>query len=170
MIFSAMGIPHAGACGRSTGKALANLVAQLSGRGPCASPTRNTEAVKNHPRGVGSIECVKVNTGYVVIQKIVTLFQREVNTDPPNAFRVVFASLKSTHKLRREACTASQFRDAFESADGGNRHYPGDNGNVDSSERTTFAEIEEVAVIEKELRDHVVGAGVHFRFKMIHFD
>ena len=165
-----MCIPHTGACGQSTGKPLANLVARLSGWGLCASPTRNAETVKNHPRRIGSIECVKVNAGHVVIQKIVTLFQGEVNADAPDPFRIVFASLKSAHKLRREACAASQFRDAFESADGGNRHDPGDNGNVDSSECTTFAEIEEIAVIEKELCDHVVGAGVHFRFKVIHFD
>src|SRR5438094_1963756 len=137
MIFSAMGIPHAGACGRSTGKALANLVAQLSGRGPCASPTRNTETVKNHPRGIGSIECVKVNAGHVVIQKIVTLFQGEVNADPPDPFRIVFATLESTQKLGREARAPGKLRDAFESAYGGNRHDARDNGDMNVGERTT---------------------------------
>ena len=37
-------------------------------------------------------------------------------------------------------------------------------------ERTAFAEIEEVAIIEKQLCDDVVGACVHFRFEVIHFD
>src|SRR6266699_1911989 len=141
-----MCIPHTGACGQSTGKSLANLASRLSGWGLCASPTRDAETVKNHPRGVGSIECVKVNAGHVVIQKIVTLFQGEVNADAPDHFRIVFASLQSTHKLGREACATGQFRDAFASAHRGNRHDPGDNGNVDSGERTPFAEIEEVAV------------------------
>ena len=165
-----MCIPHTGACGQSTGKPLANLASRLSGWGLCASPTRNAETVKNHPRRIGSIECVKVNAGHVVIQKIVTLFQGEVNADAPDPFRIVFASLKSAHKLRWEACAAGQFRDTFESADGGNRHNTSDNGDVNVMKRTAFTKIEEVAIIEKQLRDDVFGTGIHFRFEIIHFD
>jgi hypothetical protein len=66
---------------------------RLNGLGLCVPATRNTEAVKNYPRGVGAIECVEVNAGYVVIQKIVTLFQGEVNADAPDHFRIVLASL-----------------------------------------------------------------------------
>jgi hypothetical protein len=72
---------------------LLNGITQLNGLGLCVPATRNTEAVKNYPRGVGAIECVEVNAGNVVIQKIVTLFQSEVNTDPPDHFRIVLASL-----------------------------------------------------------------------------
>jgi hypothetical protein len=158
------------ACFAQSGNPLVKLVARLNRRGLCAPPTRNAETVKNHPRGVGSIECVKVNASHVVIQKIVTLFQGEVNAYASDPFRVVFASLQRTQKPGREARAAGQFRDTFESAHGGNRHDPGDNGNVDSGERTAFAEIEEIAVIEKELCDHVVGAGIDFRFEVIHFD
>ena len=68
-------------------------IARLNGRGLCVSPMRNAEAVKNYPRGVGTIECVEVNAGNVVIQKIVTLFQGEVNTHALDHFRIVFASL-----------------------------------------------------------------------------
>lgn len=68
-------------------------IVQLNGRSRCVSPTRNAEAVKNYPRGVGTIECVEVNAGNVVIQEIVTLFQGEVNTDTADHFRVVSASL-----------------------------------------------------------------------------
>jgi hypothetical protein len=68
-------------------------IARLNGRGLCLSPMRNAEAVKNYPRGVGTIECVEVNAGNVVIQKIVTLFQGEVNTDAADHFTIVFASL-----------------------------------------------------------------------------
>ena len=55
--------------------------------------TRNAEAVKNYSRSVGTIERVEVNTGNVVIQKIVTLFQGEVNTHAADHFTIVFASL-----------------------------------------------------------------------------
>ena len=72
---------------------LLNGITQLNGLGLCVPATRNTEAVKNYPRGVGAIEGVEVNAGYVVIQKIVTLFQGEVNADAPDHFRVVLASL-----------------------------------------------------------------------------
>src|SRR5438094_1740376 len=124
-------------------------IARLNGRGLCAPPMRNAETVKNHPRGVGSIESVKVNAGHLVIQKIVTLFQGEVNADAPDHFRIVFASLKSTQKLGREARAPGQLSDAFESIHGGNRHDASDNRNVNVGEGTTFAEIEEVAIIEK---------------------
>src|SRR5206468_12579747 len=107
------------------------------------------EAVKNYPRGVGAIERVKVNAGHVVIQEIVTLFQGEVNADAPDHFRIVLASLKSTQKLGREARAAGELGDAFESVHGGNRHDASDNRNVNVGEGTTFAEIEEVAIIEK---------------------
>ena len=124
-------------------------IARLNGLGLCVPATRNTEAVKNYPRGVGTIEGVEVNAGYVVIQKIVTLFQGEVNADAPDHFRIVFATLESTQKLGRKACATGQIRDAFESAHGGNRHDARDNGNMNVGEGTTFAEIEKVAIIEK---------------------
>jgi hypothetical protein len=68
----------------------------------------NAETVKNYARGVGAIEGVKVNAGHVVIQKIVTLFQGEVNSDAPDSFRIVFASLKSAQKPGRKACATGQ--------------------------------------------------------------
>src|SRR4029453_714985 len=123
MIFSAaMRTPHLRASGRSICKPLANLVARLNRRGLFAPPTRNAKTVKNYPRGVGAIERVKVNAGHVVIQKIVTLFQGEVNADAPHHFRIASASLKSTQKLGREARPPRQLRDAFESVQRGNRH------------------------------------------------
>ena len=134
---------------RSICKPLANLVARLNRRGLCAPPTRNAETVKNYPCGVGAIERVKVNAGHVVIQEIVTLFQGEVNADAPDHFRIVIASLKSTQKLGWEARAPGQLRDAFESVHGGNRHDARDNGDMNVGERTTFAEIEKVAIIEK---------------------
>src|SRR2546423_938712 len=68
-------------------------VGRLNGRSLGVAPARNTEAVKDYPRGVRTIECVEVNACNVVIQKIVTLFQGEVNTNALDHFRVVFASL-----------------------------------------------------------------------------
>src|SRR6266571_1624714 len=149
MIFSAMRIPHLRACDRSICKPLTNLVARRNRRGLYFPSTRNSEVIKNYSRGVGAIERVKMNAGHVVIQKIVTLFQGEVNSDAPDHFRIVFASLKSTQKLGREARAPGQLRDAFESVHGGNRHDARDNGDMNVGERTTFAEIEKVAIIEK---------------------
>ena len=128
---------------------LANLVARLNRRGVYAPPTRNAKTVKNYPRGIGAIECIKVNAGHVVIQKIVTLFQGEVDAHAPDPFSIVFASLQSTQKLGREACATGQFRDTFESRHGGNRHDARDNRDMNVGERTTFTEIEKVAIIEK---------------------
>src|SRR5258708_4248128 len=112
---------HLSACGRSSCKPLANLVARLKRRGLCAPP-RNAETVKNYPGGVRAIERVKMNASDVVIQKVVTLFQGEVNADAPDHFAIVFASLDSAQKPGREARAPGQLGDAFEAIHGRNRH------------------------------------------------
>ena len=76
-----------------TSSALKRRMARLNGRGLCVPSTRNAEAVKNYPGGVRTIECVEVNAGNVVIQKIVTLFQGEVYSHPADLFTIVFAAL-----------------------------------------------------------------------------
>src|SRR4029450_7824988 len=43
--------------------------------------TRNTQTVKDYPCGVGTIECIKMNAGNTVVQKIVALFYREMEAD-----------------------------------------------------------------------------------------
>ena len=55
--------------------------------------SRYAETVKDDPCGVGAIERIEMDAGDVVIQKIMTLFQSEVNTNSLDAFRVIFASL-----------------------------------------------------------------------------
>src|SRR4030095_1206374 len=139
---------HSRACGRSICEALANLVARLKRRG-LGAPPRNAKTVKNYPRSVRTIERVKMNAGDVVIQKIMTLFQGEVNTDAPNHFGIVFASLDSAQKPGREPRAPGQLGDAFEAIHGRNRHDACDNGDMNVGKDTTFAEIEKVAIIEK---------------------
>ena len=56
----------------------------LRDRDLCVALTRNAEAVEDCPRRVGAIEGIEVDSGNVVIQKIVTLFQGEVNPDATN--------------------------------------------------------------------------------------
>ena len=68
-------------------------IVPLNGGSFCVLTSRYAETVKDDPRGVGTIERIKMDSGYVVIQKIMTLFQSEVNTDSPDAFRVIFAPL-----------------------------------------------------------------------------
>ena len=111
-----------------------------------------------------------MNAGNFVIEKIVTLLQGEVNTDAVHHRPIIFASLERAQKFRRKARAAREFRDAFESAHGGNRHDAGNDRNVDAGKRATLAKIKKVTVIEKELGHDVIGAGIHFRFQMIHFD
>ena len=90
-----------------------------------------------------------MNAGNVVIQEIVTLFQGEVNADAADHFTIVFAALQSAQKFGRETRAAGELGDAFESAHRGDRHDAGDDRDVNAGERATFAEIEEVAIIEK---------------------
>jgi hypothetical protein len=42
---------------------------------------RNAEAVEDSPGRVGAVEGVEVNSGDVVVQEVVTLFQGEVDAD-----------------------------------------------------------------------------------------
>ncbi len=58
-----------------------------------APQTRNAKAIENDSGRVGAVEGVEVNPGDVVIQKIVALFQSEVNADAANHFTIVFAAL-----------------------------------------------------------------------------
>ena len=117
--------------------------------GVWAAPPRDAETVENYPRSIRAIERVEMNAGNVVIQKIVTLFQGEVNTNAADHFGIVSASLQSAQKLGRETRAAGQLGDAFEAIHGRNRHDAGDNGDMNVGKGTTFAEIEEVAIIEK---------------------
>src|ERR1700730_14306549 len=120
-----------------------------NGWGLCVSPARNAEAVENNPRRVGTIQCVEMNAGNVVIQKIVTLFQSEMNANAADPFTIVLAPLQGTHKLGRKACASGELGDAPNPAHGGNRHNASDNRNADVGQHATLAEIKEVAVIEK---------------------
>jgi hypothetical protein len=44
-----------------------------------------------------------MNAGDIVVQKIVTLFYREMNSDAPHHLRTVLATLYSAHKFGGEA-------------------------------------------------------------------
>src|SRR5438128_12067698 len=84
--------------------------------------TRNTEAVKNYPRSVRAVKCIKVNTRNVVIQKIVALFQRVLNADAPDHLGIVLTMLQSAEKRSRDARAARQLGNAFASGNRGNGH------------------------------------------------
>ena len=73
--------------------------------------TRDTKAVKNHARGIGTIESIKMNSGYVVIEKIVTLFQGKVNAYALHHFGIVFAALYRAEKSCRKAGAPGQLCD-----------------------------------------------------------
>jgi hypothetical protein len=134
------------------------------------APTGNAEAVEDGARRVGAVEGVEMDSGDVVVQEVVALFQGEVDADAADHLAIVVATLEGAQKLGGKAGAAGELGDAFEAAHGGDRHDAGDDRDVDAGERTTFAEIEEVAIIEEELGDDVVGAGVDLRFEVIHFD
>jgi hypothetical protein len=70
--------------------------------------TRNAEAVENCPRRVGAVEGVEVDAGYVVIQKIVALFQGEVNADAADHFTIAFATLEGAQKFGPETGAAAR--------------------------------------------------------------
>src|ERR1051325_1005572 len=145
-------------------------IEQLNSRGWFFPAARNAKTVKNYARRVGTIQRVEVNARDIVIQKVVTLFQGEVNADTAHAFRIVFAPLQSAQKPRRKSRSTRERRDPRQSFEGSNRHDAGDNRNMNASQRAAFAEIEKIAIVEKKLRHHVIGPRVDLCLKIVHFD
>jgi len=70
------------------------------------STTRDPEAVEDRPRRVGAIECVEMDSGHVVVEKIVTLLEREVNADARDHLRIGFTPLQGAEELRRKTARA----------------------------------------------------------------
>ena len=101
-----------------------------------------------------------MNTRDVIFEKTMTLLQSVLDADPSDHIGIILALLESTQKLRRETSATSELGHAFQSADRRNRHNASDDWDVNASERTAFAEIEKVVIIEKKLCDDVVSARV----------
>jgi hypothetical protein len=68
-------------------------IVRLQARSLRVPMTRKAEAIKNYSRGVRAVQCIEVNTRDVIIQKIVTLFQRVLNADASDHFGIVLATL-----------------------------------------------------------------------------
>src|SRR5438552_7395805 len=54
--------------GRSICDLAANLIARRNGRTPCILPSRNPQTIKNYSSSVGSVKCIEMNAGDIVIQ------------------------------------------------------------------------------------------------------
>src|SRR3982750_4132558 len=130
---------------------------------------RNAEAVEDRPSGVGPIECVEMNTGNVIRDEILALLQRVLNPNLSDHLGMIVARLEDTQKLRGKTGAASQISHAFQPADRCYRHNSGDNWDVNARQCAAFTKIEKIAVIEKQLSDNVISAGVDLRFEIIHF-
>jgi hypothetical protein len=66
----------------------------LSDRDLGVALARNSEAVEDCARGVGAVEGVEMDSGDVVIQEIVALFQGEVDADAADHFTIVANSFR----------------------------------------------------------------------------
>ena len=53
----------------------------LGGRDLCSALAGNAKAIEDGARGVGAVEGVEMNSGDVVVEEIVALFEGEVNAD-----------------------------------------------------------------------------------------
>ena len=90
-----------------------------------------------------------MDTRDVIFEKTTTLLQSVLDADASDHIGIVLAVLESAQKLRRETSASSELGHAFQSADRRNRHNASDDWDVNTSERTAFAEIEKVVIIEK---------------------
>ena len=85
-------------------------------------------------------------------------------------FRIVLAALERAQKFRRKTRAAGELGDPFAAAHRSDRHDSGDDRDPDAGQLAAFPEIVEIAIIEKELGDDIIGAGIDFRFEVIHLD
>src|SRR5256885_5231732 len=131
---------------------------------------RDPEAVEDRSGRVGFIEGVEMNSGDVVVEEIVALLEREVDADARDHLRIGLTALKRAKKFRGEPRATGQLGDPLAATHGSDRHNTGDNRDADAGQFAAFPEIVEVAVIEKELGNDVICAGVDFRFQVVHFD
>ena len=75
--------------GRSTWKI-------LGGRDFRVALTGDAEAVEDGARGVGAVEGVEMDSGDVVVEQVVALFEREVNADTLDHLFVGLTTLERT--------------------------------------------------------------------------
>src|SRR5260370_11623183 len=69
---------------RTPVKVQPNRLLQLNARSLQIPMTWNAEAVENHPCGVRPVERVEMNTGNIISNKIMALFQRVFNASAPD--------------------------------------------------------------------------------------
>ncbi len=105
-----------------------------------------------------------------VVEEVAALFGGPVDADAFDGFGVASGAVDGSHEFGGIASTECEFGDAFEGSEGGDGHDAGDDGDGDAGDFAAFAEVVEVAVVEEELGDDVVGAGVDFGFEEVHFE
>ena len=104
-----------------------------------------------------------MNSGDAVVEKVMALFEGEVDADALDHFFIVAATLQGAEEFGRKSRATCQLRDAPEAAHRSDRHDSRDDGDADASQLAAFAEIVEVAVVEEKLGDDVIRAGVDLR-------
>ena len=124
-------------------------LARLRGRRFGFPATRNSETVKNHPGRVGTIEGVKMDSGNVVIQEIVALFQSKVDSDPLDHFGIVFSPLDGAQKSGGKSGASGQLRNPLQPAHRRDWHNASDDWDVNVGKRAAFAKVVEVAIFKK---------------------
>ena len=127
-----------------------------------------TQAFEDSSRRIGAIERVKVNAAHFMFQKIVTLFGSVVNAHTRDAFWIVLASMQGAQEPGRKPRSRGEFGHASHPANRCNRHYSGNDGNIDACQLASVAKIQKIPVIEEKLRDNVVRSGVDLLLEVIH--
>ena len=73
-----------------------------------------------------------MNAAHLVLQKIVALFGSVVNATRATLSGIVLAALQGAQEPGGKPRSRGEFSHAFHPADRGNRHYSGNDGNVDA--------------------------------------
>ncbi len=73
-----------------------NRLLQLNAGSLQIPMTRNAEAVEDHPGSVRPVERVEMNTGNIISDKIMALFQCVLNASAPDRLGIILARLQST--------------------------------------------------------------------------
>lgn len=104
----------------------------------------------------------------LVVQQVQDLFRGPMGADF-FGLGVILCACQGAKQLSRKARAQGEFRHPFHPLERGDGHDAGDNGNVDPGQPAPFAEIVEIAVVEKKLRADVIGAGIDFGLEVLNF-
>ena len=126
-----------------------------------------SEGAEDLHRRTRLIQGVEVDARDPLVQQIVALLGRPLDSNLLDGIIIVLMPVDPTLQFGREVRAAGQVRHPVQRSDAGDRHDAGDERNVDSDQIATIPPIVECRVVEEELRRDPVRAGIRLGLQVV---